>query len=258
MFFVVAKLLAWLAEPGTVLLLLIVIGLVLADILRWRWGRPIAWLGVLGFVAIAALPIDDWLARPLEDRFPPLTQLPDHVDGVIVLGGAIDPVLSDRHGRPALDEAGERMTEFVRLAHRYPDAKLIFTGGSAALLGGPPEADAAKQLFADLGLDTAHIMFERRSRDTYENALYSRSLADPRPGEVWILVTSATHMPRAVGIFRHQGWPVVADPVGYKTAGWRAGGLSRSLRSIEAALHEWLGLAAYWAQGRTDSLFPAP
>ena len=258
MFFIVAKVLAWLTEPGTVLVFLILVGLVLADIFRWRWGRWLAWLGVLGLVAIAMLPVDNWLAAPLEDRFPPVHDMPTRVDGIIVLGGAVDPDMTARHGMPALGDAAERVTTFVTLARRYPDARLVFSGGTGRLYGGRPEADAAAQLFGDLGLDVGRIVLERQSRDTYENAVESMRLVAPKPGENWILITSAMHMPRAVGIFRHVGWPVLPWPVGYKSGEWHPGGLTGELHNLDIASHEWIGLAVYYVMGRTDALFPGP
>ena len=258
MFFVVSKILAVFTEIGTDLILLIVLGLVLADVFRLRWGRALAWLGLLGLAALALLPVDTWLAGPLESRFHRPPDFPPHVDGIIVLGGAIDTELTQRHGVPALDDAAERMTTFVALARRYPDARLVFTGGSAALFGGPPEADGATQLFAALGLDTSRIVVERDSRDTYENAVNSWRMVSPRPGEQWILVTSAVHMPRSVGVFRKAGWTVIPWPVGYKTGIWRAGALPLALRTVDSAVHEWIGLVAYWVVGRSDALFPAP
>jgi len=257
-FFIAAKLLSFLAEPGTDLVLLILLGLIFADIFRWRRGRAFAWLGALGLVALAMLPVDDWLTAPLEARFPSVHAMPERIDGIIVLGGAVDPEMTARHGMPALGDAAERVTTFVSLARRYPDAKLVFSGGSGHLLGGPPEADAAARLFADLGLDPDRVLFERESRDTYENAVDSLRLATPKAGETWVLITSATHMPRAVGVFRKVGWPVLPWPVGYKSGEWHPGGLAGVLRNLGTALHEWIGLAAYYARGRTDALFPGP
>ncbi len=220
MVFAFSKLAWMLIQPDLIIFALIVIG---GALLWTRWtraGRRLATLGAILLLLVAATPLDDWLYAPLENRFPPVHSPPPHVDGIIALGGAVDPIASARHGMPSLNEEAERMTTFVKLARLYPAAKLVFTSGSAAVFGEKQrEADAAKQLFADLGLDTSKIIFERDSRNTYENAIFSEKLAKPKPGEVWILVTSAWHMPRAVGIFRQAGWPVLAWPVAYKTGG---------------------------------------
>lgn len=249
-----------LVEPDLLLLAVVSVGLALAATRRWaRAGMRTAMAGVLLLLAIAFLPTDAWLLGPLEDRFPPVHDMPANVDGIIALGGAIDAVRTAAHGIPSLNEEAERVTTFVTLARRYPAAKLVFASGSASVFAeNPKEADAAKQLFADLGMDTTKIMFERESRNTYENAIFSKRLADPKPGETWILVTSAAHMPRAVGVFRGAGWPVLPWPVAYKAGGAYAPGLASHLSDVERAMHEWLGLVAYRLLGRTDALFPAP
>ena len=205
MFFTIAKILSWFTEPSFILVALIFGWLVLSALRLRRLGMVLAWIGAAGLLAASFLPIDTWVLAPLENRFPAVHDMPDPIDGIIVLGGAIDPRLTAAHGMTALNNAAERITAFVALARRYPKAKLVFTGGSGSLGGGPREADAAERLLGELGLDTARVQFERESRDTYENAIFSKRLAMPEPGERWILVTSASHMPRAVGIFRRAG-----------------------------------------------------
>lgn len=259
MLFVVSKILWALVQPDTIVFAMIVIGVALLWT-RWsRGGRRLATIGALLLVAVAATPLDEWLYAPLENRFPPVRVAPPHVDGIIALGGAIDPVLSVRHGMPSLNGDAERMTTFVKLARLYPAAKLVYTSGTASIVGeNAREADVAKQLFAELGLDTAKIIFERDSRNTYENAIFSKTLAKPKPGEVWILITSAWHMPRAVGIFRQAGWPVLPWPVSYKTGGSFDTEMVDNIKGVDRATHEWIGLLAYRLLGRTDALFPGP
>lgn len=210
-------------------------------------------------LVVAVLPVADWALAPLENRFPPPRDLPAHIDGIIALGGAIDAELTKAHGMPSLNEHAERMTSFVALARRYPDAKLVFSAGSASIFPGhPTEAEGARMLFQELGLDPARVIFENESRNTYENAIFSKALAKPQPGENWILVTSAGHMPRAVGIFRQAGWPVIPWPVAYKTGEPFNISLAGHFDHLDFAVHEWIGLVAYRLLGRTDALFPAP
>jgi uncharacterized SAM-binding protein YcdF (DUF218 family) len=258
--FVLSKIFWRLVEPDLLLLAVVALGLTIGATTRWaRAGMRIAVTGTSLLLAIAFLPTDAWLMGPLENRFPPVRDMPAHVDGIIALGGAIDPERTEAHGIPSLNDEAERVTTFVTLARRYPTAKLVFTSGSAFVFADhPKEADAAKRLFADLGMDTTKIIFERESRNTYENAIFSKPLADPKPGETWILVTSAWHMPRAVGIFRRAGWSVLPWPVAYKSGGAYDPNLADNLADLERAAHEWLGLVAYCLLGRTDALFPAP
>ena len=118
-------------------------------------------------------------------------------------------------------------------------------------------------LFEKLGVPPDRITLESRSRNTAENAVYSKALVAPKPGERWLLVTSAMHMPRAIGAFREAGFPVEAYPVDYKTNGWQdlgslVGSLSAGLRQTDTALHEWIGLIAYRLTGKSSALLPAP
>ena len=208
------------------------------------------------------LPVQQWALVPLEDRFPrPLP--PAHVDAIIVLGGALETFISEERGLPSLNAAAERMTEFVALARRYPEARLVFSGGSGAVLpGAESESEIARDLFDQLGISPNRIVFEGRSRNTHENVVFSQELARPKPGEVWLLVTSAIQMPRAVGVFRQVGWPVIPWPVGYKSVHSVlvsvSAPLGERLSVLDDALHEWVGLATYRAAGWSAELFPGP
>lgn len=259
--FVASKLLWGVLRPNTLALLLAVLG----ALLLWRgrrFGRWPALLGLGWFVAVFALPVAALLTLPLEERFPRPAP-PAQVTGIIVLGGAVEQQLTEAHGIPALNGAAERMTEAVALARRHPEARLVFTGGSSAVIaGGPSEADTARILFADLGLPPERLTFESESRNTWENATLTHRLVQPKPGETWLLVTSASHMPRAMGCFRAAGWSVTPWPVNYTTgrdpALWWNWPFPTRLNQAEWALREWVGLVAYRLMGRTDALFPAP
>ena len=260
--FVASKLLWGLLRPNTFALALALAGL--AMVWRgWRFGRWPLTLGLGWYAAVFALPVSALLTLPLEARFSRPASLPGSITGIVVLGGAVEQHLTAAHGIPALNGAAERMTEAVALALRHPEARLVFTGGSAAVIpGGPTEADTARRLFADLGLPPDRLTFEAESRNTHENAVLTRRLVAPQAGETWLLVTSASHMPRSVGSFRAAGWQVVPWPVNYTTgrdAGlWYNWPFPTRLNQAEWALREWVGLAAYRWMGRTDALFPAP
>jgi uncharacterized SAM-binding protein YcdF (DUF218 family) len=261
MFFSLSKLLIHLTRPGDFLLLLLAIGVILFRFPRLRRGGVALVTGVtILFLAIAALPVSAWLTAPLENRFPRPAILPARVDGLIVLGGAVDPLTTSLRGLPTLNSEAERMTEFVRLAKRYPRARLVFSGGmaSATVDPGSNEATVARLFFRQQGLDLKRVTFEARSRDTYENVVNSKALVRPRKGQTWLLVASARDMPRVVGVFRKQDWPVIAVPVAYKSDFRSSQNFAANLHLLDGAAHEWLGLAAYWLSGRTDTLFPAP
>jgi uncharacterized SAM-binding protein YcdF (DUF218 family) len=252
------------AQPGNLLVILLAFGSLLL-FTRWRgFGRFLIALLALAAIATAVLPVGQWLLEPLEDRFPQLTTLPDKVDGIIMLGGAVSTVLSDVHHQPQVNEHADRFIAFANLARRYPNAKLVFSGGGAALRGGLyREADASREVMLWLGMDVNRVTFERESRNTFENVVNSKAMVQPAPGETWLLVTSAFHMPRAIGIFRTEGWSVIPDPVDYLTGaeadgpGYGAGFLE-NLGQASLAIKEWSGLLANHWLGHSDALFPAP
>jgi len=261
--FIASKILWMLAAPSTVLLLLAWLGVIL--LLRRNRGAGFACLFIsLGvFSLIALFPVGPLLMGPLENRFPTVTTLPANVTGIIVLGGAVKPDISQARGIPSLNGDAERMTALAYLARQYPNARLAFTGGNGALVHGTmAEADVAREIFTELGVDQSRIVYEGQSRNTYENVLDLKALVHPQPGQNWLLITSAWHMPRSVGLFRHAGWPVLPYPVAYKTAPNLLTALQGSfpdrLGMVDLATHEWVGLTAYWLLGRTSALFPAP
>ena len=260
--FILSKLFWIAAAPGNLALVLLIIGVLLLAFTRWRWlGGWLAGLATVGLTAMAVLPLGIWMAEPLENRFPQ-PELPARVDGIVVLGGSSIPVLSVARGQPALNGGAERLVSFVELARRYPAAKLLFTGGSGSMHAGrPSEAADARAAFIQMGFDPVRVIFEDESRNTQENVAFSRRLAQPQPGETWLLVTSAKAMPRAVGVFRRAGWPVLAWPVDYGTPGHTRlvldFDMTPGVNRVEGALHEWIGLVAYRILGRTDALFPS-
>lgn len=262
MTFFLFKLAQFVLLPDTMLVLLATAGLAL---LRTRWqraGRRVLALGVGGLLACLLLPVDAWLVRPLEERFPPPAE-PARVDGIIVLGGSVDQLLSADRGVPTIPSAAERLTTFVALARRWPAARLVFTGGSGApYAGAATEAEWARRSCEELGIPPGRVVFEDASRTTEENAVLTDRLVRPRSGETWLLVTSAAHMPRAVGVFRHVGWTVLPWPVGYRSMrsdlSLRPSTLGGKLAVLDQAAHEWAGLLLYRLLGRTDALFPGP
>jgi uncharacterized SAM-binding protein YcdF (DUF218 family) len=266
--FVLSKLLWALVQPGNVLLLLLLAG----SIVLLLGHRPLgAWLVCLvtaALVAITFLPIGAWLLSPIENRFP-LPELPERVDGVVMLGDAVEIHASAGRNQTALNEAAERVTTLIELGRRYPEARLVVTGGIGRVVGGPLNpAQALKSFYRQQAFDVDRILFEDQSRNTIENAVLTRQLVQPKPGERWILVTSAYHMPRSVGVFRQAGWPVIAYPVDYRTTGqtdrWTLldrlaqPSVSDALFELDLAVKAWAGLLAYRLMGRTSALFPAP
>lgn len=259
--FVLSKLFGLLSSPANLLFVVLAL-LCLLGFTRWKaWQRPLLVVLVLGLAVIAVVPWSVVLIQPLENRYA-APALPDRVDGVIVLGGALDPVVTAARGQVAANGAIERVNALLWLGRQYPKARLVFSGGSGSIATQDmKEAPVARRYLAELGFDPDSIVFEDQSRNTRENAIYTKQLMAPAKGEVWLLVTSAMHMPRSMGAFAAMDWPVVAYPVDYLTTG-TAGGFTLDLggafSAIGNGLHEWLGLLYYRSRGWTNSLFPGP
>jgi uncharacterized SAM-binding protein YcdF (DUF218 family) len=263
MFFELSKILWAIFNPGNLLIILLLFGAVL---LWTRWlilGKWIVGLISLFFLMIALLPFGKWMFEVLENRFPPIVQLPEKVDGIIVAGGIVDPLSSKEHGQISINGAFERVYEFAVLSKRYPNAKLIFTGGSGSLFFQDlKEADVLAPLLRQLGVDTSRVIFENQSKNTFENALLSYRIVKPKTSESWLLITSAFHMPRSVGVFRKVGWNVIPYSVDYQIHNTKTLQLffnySGGLSSLSRSIHEFCGLLFYWLSGKTDELFPEP
>ena len=264
MFFIFSKILGFFALPSNLLISIGIVGLLL---LCTRFRRLASWLVVTSLVLIAVAglsPLGNILMLPLEQRFPPWDASRGPPDGIVVLGGAITPDVSAARGVVALNEAAERITVTAELARRYPNARIIYAGGSGAVMFDQiAEAPFAVRELEALGVAHDRITAEEQSRNTIENAVFSRLIAQPKPGERWLLVTSAYHMPRAIAAFRAAGFPVEAYPVDWRTRGpidatRLFGSLSEGLARTDNAVHEWIGLLAYRLSGKTRELFPAP
>jgi uncharacterized SAM-binding protein YcdF (DUF218 family) len=239
------------------------VGLALMCTRRRRLGKWVAGASVALLLAIGFLPVGGVLMHVLDNRFPAWDASRGAPDGIVVLGGAISPLLSRERGQVSLNGSAERVTVIARLAHDYPNARIVYTGGDASLMQDEGvEADYLYPLLDSFGVPRGRVTLESRARNTYQNALFTRELAKPAPGERWLLVTSAEHMPRAVGCFRRVGFAVEPYPVDWRTRPRLRFRLSdrfsAGLASTDHAVHEWLGLIAYRLTGRTSELLPGP
>lgn len=263
MFFYLSKIFWFFIDPANVLLMALCLGAVLIYRRRDRLGRWLISFAAISAFAIAVLPIGNNLLIILENRFPIVQQLPEKVDGIIVLGGIVNEVITKVRGQTSFGGSIERLTEFAELSRKYPTARLLFTSGSGKLLSQEiKEADVVGPLLVRLGIDLDRVEIENQSRNTFENAVKSKELVNPAPDENWVLVTSAFHMPRSVGIFRKIGWKVIPYPVDFNFTGEAvfkpSFNLNGGLNSLSSAIHEWLGLIFYWLTDKTSALFPAP
>lgn len=264
MFFVLSKTLGVALLPTNLLIGIGVIGLALLATRFACAGRQLVVVSVVLLAICGFSPLGNLLLYPLESRFPAWNDSQGAPDGIIVLGGSVDADLSAAHGVPVTKNAADRLIAAATLARNYPNARIVYSGGSGNLISNDAkEADYAAEIFERLGIPRARLITERRSRNTYENAAFTKEMVAPKPGERWLLVTSAYHMPRSVGLFRKVGFAVEPYPVD-----WRVGGpsdmfsftpvASEGLGRTDLALREWIGLLAYWLTGKTSEFFPGP
>lgn len=263
MFFVLSKLFWFVAQPINLIAILLLLALLFAVFRRRRMSAAAVAMAAFGLVLCAWTSFGALLLNPLEERFQ-RPQLPDDVAGIVVLGGGLEGSINLMRGGYELNAGGDRFVEAAVLAQRFPDARLVVSGGvGTLLLEGEGDADTAVRLFTALGIDAGRLVLERESRNTYENVVFIKALVEPKPGETWLLVTSAFHMPRSMGLFRMAGFEVLPWPVDYRTSGAEGIGFFRdnptdSLQNATLGIREWIGLIAYWLSGRIDSPFPGP
>lgn len=261
MSFILSKL-GWIVlEPGN---LIMAAAVLLAAFGRMGRRTRVA-MGLLAgvLVLVGVSPVSTWLLRPLDERFPMATpQQVAAAPGIIVLGGAVR--LSTSMERPGimLSGAAERYTESIRLAQANPGKIVAFSGGTGSISNQiVKEGPFARILYEESGIAADRLVIEAESRTTAESPdLLASLLPEGAPQEGWLLVTSAWHMPRSVGVFEAAGWRVVPYPVDYRTqptGGWFPG-LPGGLTNLTMAVHEWVGLVAYRLMGRTDEIFPGP
>jgi uncharacterized SAM-binding protein YcdF (DUF218 family) len=249
------------AAPTNLLIVATVLALPLAARPKASFFRGLALTAVALLVGLGILPAGDWLLRPLENRFPPYSENETTPSGLIVLGGFLshEETLGGWHTEP--NQSAGRLFAVASLARHYPNAIVLVSGGPIDPVTNTSEADAVAGYLEELAVPQRRILEERGSADTFENARFCAVLVHPRPGERWLLVTSAWHMPRAMGAFRAAGFDVVAAPADWRVGpslwpqGWSA---SANLAKVDLATKEYIGLLAYRFAVRSAQLWPRP
>ena len=263
MFFVLSKTLGLLLEP----LIIPYLCLICAVLAFWRRRRLLGRFFVLTAIFLPLLygviPLSSQPLQFIENHIKPADLAERQIDGIIVLGGFTgNGVVAESRNQPSLGPAAERFTAALQWHQKFPDKPLVFSGFSGRLVPkGASEADIVQQLLDDLTIDQTHILFENESRNTYDNALNCYNLMAPAPGSHWILITSASHMPRAIGSFRAAGWSgILGYPVDYQTpeTGYsRYWDIGYGTSLIKEALREYVGLLVYWLSGRSTDFLPS-
>lgn len=264
MFFTLSKVFGFFTQPSNIIVTICVVGAILLLTGWQRRGAQVVTFGILLLLVVGYSPAANVLLLSLTERFPAWQAGGRDPDGIIVLGGAIDSEATAARGSLEVNSAAERVFAMLDLARRYPKARIVFTGGSGNLFeSSVSEAPVAGKLLESSGIAADRITLETESRTTDENAVFTRRLVSPKPGERWLLVTSAFHMPRSMAMFRAAGFDVEAYPVDWRTRGWVDAAvpfdsLSAGLARTDVAAHEWTGLLIYWLSGRSKELFPSP
>ena len=263
MFFIASKVLWFIAQPMSIILLLLILGVMLGALKSRRTALVVHLSVVLVIVVMGYTTLGAVLIQPLENRFPRPSGLPENIGAILVLGGATSSDVSRARDVSELNAAGDRMTEALVLARIYPDAPIIFSGGIGSLTGGAEkEADTARRFFLSQGISTERLILEGEARNTAENASLTESLLADYSGPA-LLVTSAFHMPRSMGLFRAENIEIIPWPVDYRSTGTETfrfvfGDAAENFSLATTAMREWIGLVAYSATGRISEVLPSP
>lgn len=249
MFFVASKIFWTLCSPLTLIGLMVVTGLLFKKLSK------LVWVGAVLFAVLGFLPVGPNLIVYLERQYANTVPPPYDLTGIIVLGGAINGELSEIHQQVSLNDNAERITEMVRLSHIYPQARVVFSGGTGVLKeDSPKESEKVRILLKDMNIDPARFEYESQSRNTYENMTESLAMVRPQAGDKWLLVTSAFHLPRAVGVFEKGGWNVIPYPAGYLEEGsylWHPTlDVLGNFYKLQVATKEIVGIIAYSLTGK--------
>lgn len=264
MTFTLSKIFWLFAVPGNLLVMLILAGTVLLFTRGERWlnlGKRLCAFAALTALFITLFPVGGWLLRPLENNF--THAAPERVDGIIVIGSDEDPIVAEARGQPSAFVAASYFMHVAALAKKYPQAKLVFAGGEGRLGVSTrmTQAEVAREAMAAMGVPVERMIFEDKSRNTRENAVFAANIVRPQPSENWLLVTGAFHMTRAIGCFRAAGWNVHAAPALYFTDPQLASdnrlNFAAHLTGSNIAIREYIGLLAYWLLGYIDTPWPS-
>ncbi|MEZ5758740.1 MAG: YdcF family protein [Emcibacteraceae bacterium] len=255
-------------QPGNFLILLLITGLFLVRLSHIKQSYRTVGIGLIGTATILLTVIgfsnlSSWVMWPLECRMDDFRNKLDQQPyaGIIVLAGSEKPSISTASGQPTLNHGGERLFAAAYLARKYPTLPIIHSGGTRFADNDMSENDVAKLFFEQEAIDISRLRFDSKSYNTSTNAIESKALIKPGETGKWLLVTSAFHMPRAVGAFQKAGINFQPYPVDYKSTlkydGLFEFSFSENMMRFDLAIHEYIGLFAYYITGRSSSFFPS-
>jgi uncharacterized SAM-binding protein YcdF (DUF218 family) len=254
--FYIAKVINYLLEPLYILsfFLVVLILLLLFTNLKKLTIFFAKFLLIL-FLFFGYTPFSNFLLNKIEDFIKPSKYPVQQLTGVIILGGAFDLELeSKERNEVLLNSSAERLTKALEIYKKNPRLLILFSGTSNKIKPiGWSESDMAKKFFLEQGVRVDNLIFENKSRNTFENISYSKDIIKNNKG-TWGLITSASHMPRSYFGFKKQGLilePISADyRTGTSSIFWINFDIKKGLENWNIILHEVVGIFYYKITGK--------
>ena len=259
MSFYLSKILWLIINPLNIILSFIFAGFIFNFFSKSFVAKILYYLALTFFVLVAVLPIGKFMIYKLEEKFHNQDFLPDQIDGILILSGATNVELSKDYNQINLNGSVERLTESIQLIKKYSDSKIIFSGGSGSIYNQKlTHSKVANLFFKRFEIRFDNIIYEDKSRNTYENILFSKKIANPKINENWLIVTSASHMPRALNIAEKLEWTFIPFAVDFKMSkkfSWKPTiNFLGNITTFQIASHEWIGLLSYYWMGRSSKV----
>ncbi len=257
MFFIASKILGVFTQPLNLLFLFFGLAGILLIFGKLKIARKtLIWVCAL-FLLCGYTQIADLALSVLERQtdLPATNQFNEKPLGIIVLGGTATSDKQVRTGWYHLNSSAERITEAIILAKKYPSALLVFTGGSGHIVGRKnDEALAFRILFEQMDAVQNEVLLEAQAKNTWQNAVNTIAITNGREIANWLLVTSAFHMPRAIGSFNKAGLDVIAWPTDYRAEvlkfPWLTANSTEQFSKLNILFHELAGIIVYKLSGR--------
>ena len=243
--FLLKKVVGELMNPLSIGLIIAVIGLLSLYKERYKRSKLLLTCSLVWIALFSYGPVSDLLLRPLENRHPALLNTPVNVEYVMVLGNGHNsdkclPITAELEPTAVI-----RLNEGIRHYNHLGDAKLVVSG-YAGLYDVNCHAQMQKRLAMALGVERDDIITFDTPKDTQEEAVAMKRVVGSKP---FILVTTASHMPRAYAIFKKEGLNPIAAPTDYHVRGdseWLHMPRGDALRRSDIAFHEYYGLIWEW------------
>ena len=260
MSFYISKIFWLIFNPFNIFIFISLFSVFLYFINKRRFSLFIFLINFIFVSLISFFPVGSFLIYNIEKEYHENTKIPEKLDGILILGGATNPLLFKEYNQISLNGAAERLVESAMMIKKFQKIKVIFSSGSG-IVNRPDlsHSKVAKSFYKKMGVEINKIIFEDNSRNTYENIIFSKKIAKPKTNENWLLITSAYHMKRALLIADKNNWKLTPYAVDFKnlknfrfTPNLK---LLTNLNLFQLGFHEWSGLISYYIMGRTNKIF---